>query len=541
MHFRRIFFTSVFIFRISVKTHGKVPGKMKELSEKFNYGTRRVFMSKQIVASAPPAGESFGKKYGLIIGLLVMLGIMMLPAQPGLPIAGQRMLAILVFSVIVWMTDTISYPVSAGAIMALMAFSLGTSPDPAVPAKLIGTSKGLTMALGGFANTALALVAGALFIAAAMMKTGLDKRIALVVLSKIGAKTNRVLAGVIFVGLLLSFFVPSTTARVSCLVPIVMGIIMAFGVERKSRFAAVMMIATAQADSIWNVGIKTAAAQNMIAVGFIEKQLGVNITWMEWFIAALPFAVLMSVALYYVLMKLMPPEMDEIAGGDAVVAKALADLGPMKTDEKKMLFISFVLLFLWSTEKVLHPFDTSSTTIAAIAIMLLPKIGVMSWAEAQSKIPWGTVILFGVGISLGSAILATKAAAWIAKIIVSAFGLQTLPALVILAILAAFLIVIHLGFASATALASAMIPIIISILQSVKTPGINVVGMTMILQYVVSFGFILRSMRPQNMVAYGTETFEVRDFIKTGIPLTIIAYLLILLMGATYWKWLGIV
>ena len=496
-------------------------------------------MSNQGV-SATPIPESFAKKYGLIIGLLVMLGIMLLPTPADLPVAGQRMLAILVFSVIVWMTDTISYPVSAAVIMALMAFTLGISPDPAKPAELMGTTRGLTIALGGFANTALALVGGALFIAAAMMKTGLDKRIALVVLSKIGAKTNRVLAGVIFVGFLLSFFVPSTTARVSCLVPIVMGIIIAFGVDKKSKFAGVMMIATAQADSIWNVGIKTAAAQNMIAVGFIEKQLGVNITWMSWFVAALPFAILMSVALYYVLMKIMPPEMDEIAGGDAVVAKALADLGPMKTDEKKMLLISFVLLFFWATEKVVHPFDTSSTTIAAIALMLLPGIGVMSWKEAQPNIPWGTLILFGIGISLGSAILSTKAAAWVAKLIVSIFGLQTLPALVILAILSAFLIIIHLGFASATALASAMIPIIISILQSVKTPGINVVGLTMILQYVVSFGFILPVNAPQNMVAYGTDTFEVRDFIKTGIPLTIIAYLLILLLGATYWKWLGI-
>ena len=481
------------------------------------------------------------KKYGLVIALLVMLGIMALPTPADLPVAGHRMLAILVFSVIVWMTDTISYPVSAAVIMALMAFTLGVSPDPAKPAAMLGTSRALTIALGGFSNTALALVGGALFIAAAMMKTGLDKRIALVVLSKIGARTNRVLAGVIFVGFLLSFFVPSTTARVSCLVPIVMGIILAFGVERKSKFAGVMMIATAQADSIWNVGIKTAAAQNMIAVGFIEKQLGVSITWMDWFIAALPFAVLMSVALYFVLMKIMPPEMDEIAGGDAVVAKALADLGPMKTDEKKMLAISFILLFFWATEKVVHPFDTSSTTIAAIAVMLLPGIGVMSWKEAQPNIPWGTLILFGVGSSLGSAILSTKAAAWVAKLIVGTFGLQTLPALVILAILSAFLIIIHLGFASATALASAMIPIIISILQSVKTPGINVVGLTMILQYVVSFGFILPVNAPQNMVAYGTETFEVRDFIKTGIPLTIIAFALIMLLGATYWKWLGLV
>jgi len=481
------------------------------------------------------------KKYGLVIALLVMLGIMALPTPTDLPVAGHRMLAILVFSVIVWMTDTISYPVSAAVIMALMAFTLGVSPDPAKPAAMLGTSRALTIALGGFSNTALALVGGALFIAAAMMKTGLDKRIALVVLSKIGARTNRVLAGVIFVGFLLSFFVPSTTARVSCLVPIVMGIILAFGVERKSKFAGVMMIATAQADSIWNVGIKTAAAQNMIAVGFIEKQLGVSITWMDWFIAALPFAVLMSVALYFVLMKIMPPEMDEIAGGDAVVAKALAELGPMKTDEKKMLAISFILLFFWATEKVVHPFDTSSTTIAAIAVMLLPGIGVMSWKEAQPNIPWGTLILFGVGISLGSAILSTKAAAWVAKLIVGTFGLQTLPALVILAILSAFLIIIHLGFASATALASAMIPIIISILQSVKTPGINVVGLTMILQYVVSFGFILPVNAPQNMVAYGTETFEVKDFIKTGIPLTFIAFALIMLLGATYWKWLGLV
>lgn len=489
----------------------------------------------------PPAQESFLKRYGLILGFIALAVILALPTPEGLPTAGHRMLAILAFSIVVWMTDSISYPVSAAVIMSLMAFLLGTAPNVAAPEKLIGTAPALTIALGGFSNTALALVAGALFLAAAMTKTGLDKRIALVVLSKIGAKTNRVLMGVICVGFILSFFVPSTTARVSCMVPIVMGIIVAFGVERKSRFAAVMMIATAQADSIWNVGIKTAAAQNMVAIGFIEKQLGKTITWMDWFIAAAPFAILMSVALYFVLMKLMPPETDEIAGGKEAIAKSLADLGPMTTKEKKLLFMSCTLLFFWATEKVIHPFDTSTTTIIAIAIMLLPSIGVMTWKEAEPNIPWGTVILFGVGISLGSALLSTKAAAWIAKIIVATFGLHTMPALVILAVLAAFLIIIHLGFASATALASAMIPIIISILQGVQTPNINVMGLTMILQYVVSFGFILPVNAPQNMVAYGTNTFEVRDFIKTGIPLTIIAYTLIMILGATYWKWIGLV
>ena len=498
-------------------------------------------MTAEAAKLSPPVVEAQGtlSQYGLLLATIALIVIVALPHQTGLPVAGQNMLGILVFSVIIWMTEAVSYPVSAVLITALTAFLLGFSPELADPNKVMGTSKGLSIALNGFSNTAWALVGGALFLAAAMTHTGLDKRIALVVLSKVGAKTSRVLIGVIVVGFLLSFVVPSTTARVSCMVPIVMGIIIAFGVPLKSRFAAVLMIAVAQADSLWNIGIKTAAAQNMIAVSFIEKQLGVNISWLDWFIAAAPFSAIMSVVLYFVLMKMMPPETQEIAGGQEIVAKALAELGPMRPNEKKLMFISLTLLFFWATEKVIHPFDTSTTTITAIALMFLPRIGVMNWKQAQGAIPWGTLVLFGIGISLGSALLTTKAAPWLATWISAAFGLQFASSLVILATLAAFLIIIHLGFASATGLAAAMIPIIISLLQSVKTPGIDVVGMTMILQYVVSFGMILPVNAPQNMVAYATDTFEVRDFVRTGIPLTIIAYLLILLMGATYWKWLG--
>jgi anion transporter len=491
----------------------------------------------------PTGSRSFVRRYALWAAAALLLLIVLLPAPQGLPVAGQRMLAILAFAVIIWMTETVTYPVSAALLVVLMAFLLGTAPPAAgaAGAKALGTTGALTIALGGFSNSAWALVAGALFLAAAMTRTGLDKRIALMVLSRIGARTNRVLIGVIFVGFLLSFFVPSTTARVSCLVPIVMGIIAVFGVSRTSRFAGMMLIATAQADSLWNVGIKTAAAQNMVAVSFIQKQLGQDITWLHWFIAAAPFSAIMSVVLYWVLMKMMPPEVEEIEGGREAVARSLAELGPMTGAEKRLLGLSLVLLAFWITEGLLHPFDTSTTTIAAITLMLLPKVGVMTWHEAQERIPWGTIVLFGVGISLGSALLSTQAASWLAKLIVGWFGLQGASALGILAVLAAFLVVIHLGFASATALAAAMIPIIISVLQTVKTPGLNLVGMVMILQYVVSFGMLLPVNAPQNMVAYSTGTFEAKDFLRTGIPLTLAAYGLVLVLGATYWKWLGLV
>ena len=495
---------------------------------------------KEKTLTAVAADEGFFKKYGFYLALLVLCVIISLPTPDGLSVAGHRMLGIMVFSVIVWATTAISYPVSAGVIIALMALLIGFAPNPAT-GKIFGTAAGLAMGLKGFSSTAFCLVGAALFLAAAMTKTGLDKRIALTVLSKLGTKSNHVVIGVICCGFILSFFVPSTTARVACLVPIVLGMISAFGVPLKSRFAGMLMITVAQVDSVWNVGIKTAAAQNMVAVNFIRTQLGVDISWMDWFIAAAPFAILMSFALYHVMMFLMPPEIKEIPGGKETVKKLLADMGKITTNEIKLLVISICLLIFWTTEKKLHVIDTSTTTMVAITLLMLPKIGVMQWNEVVNKINWGTVVLFGVGISLGSALLSTKAATWLANVIVSTFDLADSTTLTVLAIMALFLIIVHMGFASAAGLASAIIPIIISVLQQLKTPGVNIIGMTMILQYVVSFGFILPVNAPQNMIAYGTNTFEVRDFVRSGIPLTLIGFALIMLLGSTYWKWLGLV
>ena len=483
----------------------------------------------------------FGKKYGFILALLAMAAVYLFPTPADLPTEGHRLIGILVFAVIVWMTEGISYPVSAFVIVTFMAFSLGMAPDPAKPGAIIGTTNALKMGLSGFSSTAWALVAGAMFLSAGMMITGLDKRIALVVMSHIGVKSNRLIIGVIFVGFLLSFFVPSTTARVSCMVPIVIGIIRAFGLEKGSTFAGVLMMAVAQADSLWNIGIKTAAAQNMVAVGFMQQVLGQDISWLEWFIAAAPYAAVMSVLLYFLLLYVMPPEVKEMPGGQKALEAMLKDMGPISLPEKKLLVISLLLLFFWVTEKKLHSFDTTTVTIAGIMLMMLPKIGFMEWKEAVPHINWGTVALFGVGISLGTALLKSGAAIWLANRFVSLFGMETMSPLMIIAVLAFFLTVIHLGFASATGLAAAMIPIVIAVLQSVQTPGIHVLGMTMILQYTICFGYILPVNAPQNMIAYSTGYISSKDFLKTGIPFTILAYGMIIIFSMTYWHWLGYV
>src|SRR6202165_5359570 len=150
------------------------------------------------------------------------------------------MLAVLAFAVIVWMTEALDYAVSAIVIATLMAFLLGLSPNPVHPKVLLGTSAGLALAFSGFANTALALVASALFLAAAMTATGLDKRIALGILARVGVKVRHVVVGAILVGFVMAFLVPSTTGRVACLVAITLGIIAAFGVDEKGAFAGLL-------------------------------------------------------------------------------------------------------------------------------------------------------------------------------------------------------------------------------------------------------------------------------------------------------------
>ena len=315
--------------------------------------------------------------WGLVLGVAVLFTMLFLPAPAGLSIAGQRMLAVFGFAVVVWVTDALDYTVSAIVVAALMALLLGTSPNFTNPNVLIGTVQGLATAVSGFGNTALTLVAAALFLAAAMTVTRLDRRIALVILSLAGTRTNRIVIGAIVVSTVLALLVPSAAARAAAVIPIITGIIVAFGVDKKSRFAGLLMITTVQAVSIWNVGIKTAAAQNMVAVGFIQKMLGHDITWLSWLVAAGPFTVLLSVGLYVIMMTMMPPEAKQIPGGEATVENSLSELGPMTGKEGHLLGLSLILLCFWATEGVLHSFDSSTTTTIAVALLFLPGVGVM--------------------------------------------------------------------------------------------------------------------------------------------------------------------
>ncbi|EGQ1709695.1 DASS family sodium-coupled anion symporter [Staphylococcus pseudintermedius] len=504
-------------------------------------------------ASKKKEGATF-KPLWFILSFVALIAVLLMPTPASLPLMGKAALAILAFAVILWVTEAVTYPVSATIIVGLIILLLGFSPVQNLTQALgnpqsggavlkgddlFGTGNALKLAFSGFSTSAVALVAAALFLATAMQVTNLHKRLALLVLSFVGNKTKNIVIGAILVSIILAFFVPSATARAGAVVPILLGMIAAFGATKNSKLAALLIITAVQAVSIWNIGIKTAAAQNIVAINFINDQLGHDVSWGEWFLYAAPWSIIMSIVLYFVMLKVIPPEQDAIEGGTELVKQQLAELGPVKPTEWRLIIISLLLLVSWSTEKVLHPIDSSSITLIALAIMLTPKIGVMNWKEVESRIPWGTIIVFGVGISLGNVLLKTTAAQWLSDQTFGLMGLKGTPIVATIALISLFNILIHLGFASATSLASALIPVFIS-LTSTLSLGDNAIGFVLIQQFVISFGFLLPVSSPQSMLAYGTETFTVKDFLKAGIPITIVGYILVVIMSMTYWKWLGL-
>lgn len=491
------------------------------------------------VISSHPEPSSNRKFAYLILAIALYIGVMLLPTPAGLSAAGQVSLAMLVLVITLWVSECVSPANSAVllttlAVLGLMGKSL--TPD----AKPLTSGKALEFMLNGFSSSAVILVAAALFLAVALKHTGLDRRVALIVMSKVGISPARLTIGAMLVGFILALFIPSATARVGAVIPIMVGITAALGLPVGSSLGATLMIVTAQACSVFNMSIKTAAAQNLISLGFMQSTFGHTITWSQWFITALPFTIGMCVVMFFVSLWLLRPQVPAKEEAAAKLREQLASLGPVTGAEKRLITVAILLLLFWSTEGKLHPFDTTTTTMVGIGLLLMPKIGVMHWKEAERLVPWGTVVLFAASVSLGVLLSKTGAAAWLAQVTLGQLGLASASIVVVIASLSAFAIILHLGFASATGLASTLIPIMMAFAQTLPVSKETAFGIVMIQSMVVSFGFILPTNAPQNMLCYGTGAFTTAQFAKVGVVLTLAGFLLILLLSATIWPMMGV-
>jgi anion transporter len=315
-----------------------------------------------------------------------------------------------------------------------------------------------------------------------------------------------------------------------------MGLIKAFKVDLKSVFARQLMLVTGIVAPITALTVLTAGAPNPFTVGLLSSQLHHVVTWTDWLIYAGPFSVALGLVAYVLVITMN--KFERLPGGSELIEQYMAEIGPMTAKEQRIGGIFLITIVLWGTENWHH---VDATTITVFATLLIFLTQVATWKEMSARVQWGTLVLFGVGISIGEVLLKTGAAAWGAQATLGNLGLESMSPETMLAVIAVPLILLRLCFASIVALGALSVPTIMGLLGSFHNPDISVWGVTLVSSFLVYFSFLLPVNTPATLLTYATDTYELRDMLKLGIPLTILGLLVYVLFSYTYWHWIGII
>lgn len=458
---------------------------------------------------------------------------------------GQTLSAVLAAVAALWVSEALPLPVTAllGAVLCVV---LGVAPAKTV--------------LSYFADPIVFLFIGSFILARAMMLHGLDRRIALAFLSVpwIGGRPARMLAGVGLVTAVISMWV-SNTATTAMMLPIAIGILSALHRVRVASglatgpmdargwpFATGMMLMVAYAASIGGIGTPVGSPPNLIGIGLIRKAAGVDISFFRWMALMVPILAVMAVVLF-VLLNVLHPAGKEAAAGPAGLADYIADerrrLGGWTAGQVNTLVAFAVAIMLWVLPGVLAlpGFDAArplgvwlnarvpesvAALIAAILLFILPTNArqgefTLSWPDAV-KIDWGTILLFGGGLSLGTLMFDTGVARALGDAISARTGASSLWTLTALSIVVGIFLS---ETTSNTASANMVIPVAIALAQA---GGVSPLPPALGACLGASFGFMLPVSTPPNAIAYGSGLVPIPRMIRAGLVFDVLGFFIIL-------------
>jgi len=488
---------------------------------------------KEVLSPAEQRFERLRQTAGLVLGPIAFLIVYLAPTN--LEPNQQTLAAILAFTIVWWLSEAVPIPVTAVLALALcVVFSVVEAPE--------GDTTG-DVVFGAFASPTIFLFIGAFIIAKAMMINGLDRRFAFRILSLpgVGRSTHRIVIAFGAIAALLSAVISNTTTA-AMLLPIGLGMLDALGdlVSEQSgsqrhssrlRFGTALMLMISYGAGVGGLLTPIGTPPNLIGIGFIEQATGTRITFFNWVLMALPIVLAMFVVLCVILLLLNKPEIRRISGAEEYIAEERSKLGPLSRGEKNTMIVFAVAVTLWILPGVVALFagDESAVytammnrldegTVAIIAACLLFVLPIdwaerrftMNWNEAAG-IDWGTIILFGCGIALGTLMSETGFAEVLGTGIADALGFESLVAISAVSALIAILIS---ETTSNTASATIVVPIVIPIASAA---GVDPMIPALAAVFGASFGFMMPVSTPQNAVVYGSGVIPITKMVKSGV------------------------
>jgi solute carrier family 13 (sodium-dependent dicarboxylate transporter), member 2/3/5 len=484
----------------------------------------------EVKATLTPAEERFERArntIGLFLGPVVALILYLIP-MPSLSDKAHTLGCIIGWIVTWWVTEPIPIPMSAlmGAVLCVL-FDVA----PAVKA------------LAPFADPTIYLFLGSFILAEAMAAHGLDKRFAYGIMSLkwVGNSSARILLVYGAITAFISMWI-SNTATTAMMFPIGLGIIytMADIVSDKTgnpidptrlRFGTGMMLMAAYASSVGGIGTPVGTPPNLIGIAMIEKFVKVKIPFFQWMLLAIPIMCLMFIVLFVLMYFLNKPEVKTIEGSHEYVKREKKKLGNWTQGQINSLIAFGVAVVLWvipgflaviygTQSSIAKAYNSKmpesiAALIAAGLLFILPtdwknREFTISWRQA-TRIDWGTLLLFGGGITLGNLMFETKLADAIGKGLLGLSGATSVWGITFAAI---FIAILVSEATSNTAAANMVVPVMISLAMAANVNPIPpAIGATL----GASWGFMLPVSTPPNAIVYGSGMVPITKMIRAGI------------------------
>lgn len=480
-------------------------------------------------------------KYNIIaIGLIIFIAMVsfldLVPGKPQVTVTA----AVAVLMALWWVTEAI--PIGVTSLLPLILFPV----FGVLNGKLVSNT---------YVNYIIFLFIGGFFMALALEKWELHRRIALKILSVLGGSPFRILLGFMIASAFLSMWM-SNTATAMMMLPIIFSVTTAledsYGADNLKKFTTAILLGVAYSCSIGGIATLVGTPPNLSFVRIFEiiYPSAPEISFGQWLIFALPLSLVMFIITLVILYFLFPPSKNLEKLDTKFFKEKYKALGAVTPEQKRVFVLFIALVFMWVFRKTLKigsfsipgwssllpvPKYINDGTIAifiAALLFIIPssnkekREGLITWSIVP-KIPWEIVLLFGGGFALAKGFIASGLSSYIGEKLVAAGNMSHLGLLFTVTGLMTFLT----EFTSNTATTEMMLPVVAGLTNQIK---MNPLFLMIPVTLAASMAFMFPVATPPNAVVFGSGKLQMKDMVKAGIFINIIGIIAVVLI-AYFW------
>ncbi len=445
--------------------------------------------------------------------------------------AARAAAAVGLWMAIWWLSEAI--PIYATALLPLALFPLTGATT-------------MTAAADGYANPLIYLFLGGFILALALERWEVHRRLALVVLGRVGTEPSRVIGAFMLISAFISMWVTNTATTIM-LLPVATSVLSLTQVdaadsERQQNFSICLLLGIAYAASIGGIGTIIGTAPNLFVVSFIESQMGVEISFLRWMAAGVPLVLVFVPLTWWVLVhhtfRLPTGRFDGLA---EELARRREQQGPMDRGARRTVVVFCATALAWITRPVLNDAaiagwqplagltDPGIAILGALALFVTPvslrqRQFLMDWQTAV-RLPWGLLILFGGGLSLAAALDSSGFSAFLGSQ-VQALGM--LPEVLLVALVVALMIFLT-ELTSNTATTATLIPVMFAVAAGL---GLDPLLLVVPAGIAASCAFMLPVATPPNAIVFGSGRLTIAQMSRAGLRLNLLG--IVLITGLAY-------